>query len=150
MKPKKKYTVTEQSLLEMVFAFEKFFFHLLGRKVIVHTDHSTLRYLMEKKDEKPRFTRWVLLLQEFDFEVKDRNGTENQVATTCLDWSMKLCVNQEKRLKAMMHSHVNMYLNHDFIPWFADFVNYLASDVVSSDFNFHQRKKFMHNVKKFF
>ena len=46
----------------------------------MHTDHSTLRYLMAKKDAKPRLIHWVLLLQEFDFEVLDRKGTENQVA----------------------------------------------------------------------
>ena len=46
----------------------------------MHTDHSPLRYLMAKKDTKPRLMRWVLLLQEFDFEVKYRKGTKNQAA----------------------------------------------------------------------
>ena len=76
----KNYIVTEQEFLAVVFAFKKNFFYLLGMRVIVHTDHSTLRYLMEKKDVKPRLIRWVLLLQEFNFEMKDRKGTENQVA----------------------------------------------------------------------
>ena len=35
---------------------------------------------MAKKDAKSRLIRWVLLLQKFDFEVRDRKGTENQVA----------------------------------------------------------------------
>ena len=35
---------------------------------------------MAKKDAKPRLIWWVLLLQEFDFEVKDRRGYENKVA----------------------------------------------------------------------
>ena len=35
---------------------------------------------MAKKDIKPRLIRWVLLLQEFYFEVIDRKGAENHVA----------------------------------------------------------------------
>ena len=72
--------MTEQELLAVVFAFEKFCSYLLGTRVVVHNDHSALRYLMAKKDVKPRLIRWVLLLQEFDFEVMDRKGTENKVA----------------------------------------------------------------------
>ena len=75
-----KTTVTEQELLAIVYVFEKFRAYLLGTRVIVHTDHAALRYLMAKKDAKPRLIWWVLLLQEFDFEVKDRRGYENKVA----------------------------------------------------------------------
>ena len=35
---------------------------------------------MAKKDAKPRLIRWVLLVKEFYFEVRDRKGTKNQVA----------------------------------------------------------------------
>jgi len=56
----------------VVFTLEKFRSYLLGMNVIVHTDHYTLSYLMAKKDAKPRLIRWVLLLQEFNSEVKDR------------------------------------------------------------------------------
>ena len=64
--------MTKQEILAVVFAFEKFCLYFLGTRVIVHTDHSPLRYLMAKKDAKSRLIRWVLLLQEFDFEVKDK------------------------------------------------------------------------------
>ena len=66
--------------MTVFFAFIKFRSYLLGTRIVVHTDHSALRYLMSKKGAKPRLIRWVLLLQEFDFEVRDRKGTENQVA----------------------------------------------------------------------
>ena len=71
--------MTEQELLAIVFAFEKLHSYFFSTRVIVHTDHSALRYLIEKRDVKPRFIRWVIRLQEFYFEVKYRKGTKNQV-----------------------------------------------------------------------
>ncbi|GJV65821.1 reverse transcriptase domain-containing protein [Tanacetum coccineum] len=47
---------------------------------IVYTDHSALKYLFAKKDAKARLLRWVLLLQEFNFNVIDTKGAENYVA----------------------------------------------------------------------
>lgn len=64
----------------MVYAFEKFWAYLLGTKVVLHTSHAAVRYLLGKKDAKPRLIRWLLLLLEFYFEVKDRKRCENQVA----------------------------------------------------------------------
>ena len=76
----KNYTVIEKELFAVVFAFEKILSYLIGTRVIVNTNHSALRYLMAKNDVKPRFIRWVLLLQEFYFEEMDRKGIENNVS----------------------------------------------------------------------
>jgi hypothetical protein len=46
----------------MVFAIEKFRSYLVGTKVIIYTGHATLKYLLTKKDAKPRLIRWILLL----------------------------------------------------------------------------------------
>ena len=58
----------------MVFACDKFRSYIVDSKVIVHTDHAAIKYLMEKKDAKPRLIRWFLLLQEFDLHIIDREG----------------------------------------------------------------------------
>jgi hypothetical protein len=57
------YATTDKELFVVVFACDKFSSYIVDSKVIVHTDHAAIKYLMEKKDAKPRLIRWVLLLQ---------------------------------------------------------------------------------------
>ena len=64
----------------MVFAYEEFRPYILGCHVIIHTDHAAIKYLMAKKDAKLRLIRLVLLLQEFDLEIKDNKGSNNVIA----------------------------------------------------------------------
>ena len=54
------YAATENELLAVVFAIDKFRSHLVGAKIIVYTDHAALKYLLTKKDAKPRLIRWIL------------------------------------------------------------------------------------------
>ncbi|KAK1648581.1 hypothetical protein QYE76_066386 [Lolium multiflorum] len=74
------YATTEKELLAVVFACDKFRSYIVDSKVTIHTDHAAIRYLMTKKDAKPRLIRWVLLLQEFDLHIIDRKGADNPVA----------------------------------------------------------------------
>ena len=118
--------MTEYELLAVFFAFEKFLSYLVGTRDIVHTDHSALRYLIAKNDAKPRLIRWVLLLQEFDFEVLDRKGTENQVAdqlSRLEDEAMRELGDNTNINDNFRDEHV-LFASQDLIPWFANFVNY--------------------------
>ena len=48
---------TEKIFKALVFACEKFRPYILGSHVIIHTDHAEIRYMMAKKDVKPRLIR---------------------------------------------------------------------------------------------
>ena len=78
--PQLNHATTKRELLVVVFAMDKFRSYLVGAKVIVYTDHAALKYLLTKKDAKPRLIRWILLLQEFDLEIRDKKGADNCVA----------------------------------------------------------------------
>ena len=73
------YSTIEKKMLTVVFAYEKIRPYILGSHVIIHTNHTTITYLMEKKDVKPRLIRWVLPLKEFDLEIKDKKGSDNVI-----------------------------------------------------------------------
>nr|XP_016501176.1 PREDICTED: uncharacterized protein LOC107819568 [Nicotiana tabacum] len=113
------YTVTKKELLAVVWAFDKFRSYLVGTKVIVYTDHSAIRYLFNKKDAKPRLIWWVLLLQEFNLEIRDRKGIENQL----------LAITSSTAL------------------WYADYVNFIASGVTPPELTPDNRRRFLHDVR---
>ena len=56
------YSTTEKELLAVVFVLDKFRSYLVGSQIIVFSDHAALKYLLSKKDAKPRLIRWILLL----------------------------------------------------------------------------------------
>ncbi|GJT82673.1 reverse transcriptase domain-containing protein [Tanacetum coccineum] len=116
----------------LVFAFEKFRSYLILSKTIVHTDHSALRHLFKKQDAKPRLIRWILLLQEFGIEIKDRKGTEN-VAADHLSRLENNETSDDSEFDDNFPGQTLMEINTKDEPWFLDFANYLvvAVDYVS-------------------
>ena len=66
------YITTEKELLAVVFALDKFCAYLVGSFIVVFTDHSSLKYLLTKQDAKARLIRWILLLQEFHLQIRDK------------------------------------------------------------------------------
>ncbi|KAK0592725.1 hypothetical protein LWI29_024263 [Acer saccharum] len=144
------YSTTEKELLAVVFALEKFRTYLVGAKVIVYSDHAALRHLLQKKDAKPRLIRWILLLQEFDLEIRDKKGSENVVADHL---SRLVQVNPDEVDILPLHEKFpdeQLLAVMDSEPWYADLVNYLVSGVVPEDLNSQGRKRFVTKAKKYF
>ena len=142
------YATTKKELLAIVFAFDKFRPYLIGNKVVVHTDHSAIKYLMTKKDAKPRLIRWVLLLQEFDVEIKDKKDTENLVA----DHLSRLEVTRDDVPVNDEFPDEKLFAIEDKrkVPWFADYVNYLVAKVIPPEFNYQQKKRFFAHLKHYY
>nr|GEY09726.1 reverse transcriptase domain-containing protein [Tanacetum cinerariifolium] len=137
------YMTTEKEMLAVVYAFEKFRPYLVLSKSIVYTDHSALKYLLNKQDAKPRLLRWVLLLQEFDITILDKKRSENLAAD---------------HLSRLENPHQDMLENKDInenfpletlgslssnsTPWFADIANFHAGNFIKKGLTSQQKKKF--------
>ncbi|MBE2321284.1 hypothetical protein DVA67_035535, partial [Solirubrobacter sp. CPCC 204708] len=126
------YTTTEKELLAVVYALDKFRSYLLGSKVIVFSDHAALRYLLSKKETKPRLIRWILLLQEFDFEIQDKKGSENVVA----DHLSRILADKDSDTLSIQDSFPDEQLfvvSQVSLTWYVHIVNYLATGLIPSN-----------------
>ncbi|CAN6560744.1 unnamed protein product [Malus baccata var. baccata] len=137
------YSTTEKELLAVVFALDKFRSYLIGTKVIVFTDHAALKYLLTKKEAKPRLIRWMLLLQEFDIEIRDKKGSENVVA----DHLSRMVHNEESLPIVETFPDEQLLSIKVSEPWYADLVNFLVSKRIPSTFTRHQRDKLRHDAR---
>ncbi|CAN6544134.1 unnamed protein product [Malus baccata var. baccata] len=137
------YSTTEKELLVVVFALDKFRSYLIGTKVIVFADHAALKYLFTKKEAKPRLIRWMLLLQEFDIEIKDKKGSDNVVADHL---SRLLCEEEPIHISEMFPDEQFLSIEVS-TPWYADLVNYLVSKQVPHTLNKSQRDKLKHDAR---
>ncbi|XP_042388061.1 uncharacterized protein LOC121980164 [Zingiber officinale] len=145
------YATTEKELLAIVFALDKFRSYLVGFKVIVYTDHAAIRYLLSKKDAKPRLIRWILLLQEFDLEIKDKQGTENVVADHLSRLYQGQSGTKEEDLPiddCFIDEHLLAIKRIDS-PWYADYANFLACGILPHQMSYQQRKKFFGDIKNY-
>ena len=141
------YTTSEKELLAVVYALDKFRAYLVGSNIIIFTNHSALKYLLTKQNAKYRLIKWVLLLQEFKLQIKDKNGVKNVMA------------NHLSKLTVAHNIH-NPPINDEFLeeslllvenaPWYAHIANFLAIGEISSELKAQDKKYFFTKIHSFY
>ncbi|KAJ0954149.1 putative nucleotidyltransferase, Ribonuclease H [Helianthus annuus] len=120
------YTTTEKELLAVVYALDK--------------------YLMKKRDAKPRLIRWILLLQEFDLEIRDKKGSENVVADHLSRVVNEIEGPEHDILETFPGEHL---LTIDTQPWFANFANYAHSGIIPDHWSRSRKAHFLSQAKQY-
>jgi hypothetical protein len=116
------YTVIEKELLAVVHAINKFRHYITGYQAFVHTEHSSIKFLMKKPVTNPRVTRWLLLLQDSNINIIDRPGKDNLVA----DFLSRMIHLEDNAPVEDNFPDENLFSISTFTPWYADVANYLV------------------------
>jgi transposase InsO family protein len=81
LKPaERKYPAHDKEMLAVVDALRKWRHYLLGRSVLIYTDHKSLEFFTSQPHLNARQARWAGLLAEYDYTIKHRPGSSNVVA----------------------------------------------------------------------
>ena len=126
------YATIEKEFLAIVFACDKFRQYIVDSKVTIHIDHAAIKYLMEKKDPKPRLIIWVLLLQEFDLHIVDRKGADNPVADNL--YRMENILDDPIPVNDSFPDEqlVVIKINTRETPWYAGYAKFIVSNFFAS------------------
>ena len=74
------YSTIEKETLAILYACETFYPYLYGKHFILQSDHKPITYQRVNQHKNPRLGRWLMKLQEMDFEIKHVPGVLNKVA----------------------------------------------------------------------
>ena len=138
------YTTTEKELLAMVYALDNFRAYLVGSDIIIFTDHSALKYLLTKQNAKARLIRWVLLLQEFNLQIRDKKGVENVVD----DYLSRLTIAHSPPINDEFLEESLLLVEKT--PWYAHITNYLATGELPADWKSQNKKFFFAKIHSYY
>jgi hypothetical protein len=144
------YTTTKREALAVVYSCKKFRHYLLGYKVIFHTDHDSLKYLVNKPDLSGRIARWILLLQEFNYEVIIKSGKANSNADYLSrqrgeESIADISVEFPDEFPDLSDVAV-FYLNNEVDSEFQDIINYLVKSEFPDHFTREEKEVFQRKV----
>ena len=110
---------------------KKFRSYLIGSKIIVYSNHAALKYLLTKKDAKARLIRWVLLLKEFNLQIRDKKRTDNLVA----DHMSRLPDAPSYNVPINEHFSDEQLFAVIREPWFTDIFNFLVTRKIPEEWS---------------
>eukprot|EP01018_Ginkgo_biloba_P031810 Gb_08317 [translate_table: standard] len=139
-----KYGVVEKEILALIYASKKLRHYLPPKPFTVFLNYNPLRYLLSKPDIKGLTRRWILLLQEYDFEVitRPRAGLRVAQGLTRIE------------LPEGRNDHVDILdlqlLAIDVVPaWAQEVVQFLQDQIYPVDFSKEQRRKLCIQATKY-
>jgi hypothetical protein len=138
------YIVSENEFLVVIYDINKFRHHITGYSTLVHTDHSTIKYLMNKPITNARVTKWLLLLQEFYITVVDRPGKENVVA----DFLSRLKPNDDTPVHDSFPDEY-LFAVSSHSPWYADIANYLVAGKLPPHLSYREERRIIQQSARY-
>ena len=131
------YTITKKEFLVVVHAIKKYRHYITGYETFIHTDHSKIRYLMNKSITSVGITRWLLLLQEFNITILDRPRKQNIVAHFL---SRIQNDNNDTPVEDIFLDEYIFAISTKY-PWFVEISNYLTTRKIPSLFFLKKRRR---------
>jgi hypothetical protein len=136
------YTTTEREGLAMVYALQKFHHYLLGGHFKMFTDHSMLKYLVNKPVLGGRICRWILLFQEYDFKIVVKPGRMNKG----LDHLSRLEHGEELTSLEDALPDAQLLVIRTIDDHFTEIVQFLSIGMAPSEYTIPQKKQLVVRV----
>jgi hypothetical protein len=115
----------------MVYSLQKFRHYLLGQHFKMFTNHSALRYLINKRVLGGRICIWILLIQEFEFEV----GVKPERLNAGPDHLSRLTNEEELNNLEYKFPEAKLYSVEIFDEYFVDIMEFLIIGFAPKEFN---------------
>lgn len=130
------YTTTKREELAMVYALQKFKHYQLGAHFKMFTHHSTLKYLVNKPILGGKIFRWLLLFQDYDFEIIVKPGKLNPGP----DHLSRLETGEEPTILEDNMSNAQLFVIQIVDDYFKEIVEFLTIGTVPVEYNMKQKK----------
>ena len=91
--------------------------------------------------------KWILLLQEFDLEIRDKKGVENVVADHLSRLDNKWVTEKEKAIMAEFPDEKLFAIQER--PWFAYMANFKTENLVPDELSWQEKKMFFNDANHY-